>query len=105
MGYSKLLAYVIVFSISAFFHEYLVSVPLKTYKVNYLRMNSPLERVAVISLLFQPWAFLGMLGQVPLIFFSKLIESKYGCQLGNLTVWASLIIGQPLAIVVYVQNM
>jgi len=84
MGYSKLLAYVIVFSISAFFHEYLVSVPLKTYK---------------------PWAFLGMLGQVPLIFFSKLIESKYGCQLGNLTVWASLIIGQPLAIVVYVQNM
>lgn len=43
MGYGKSTASVIVFFISAFFHEYLVSVPLKTFKV---------------------WAFLGMMGQV-----------------------------------------
>ena len=51
--------------------------------------------------LFQPWAFLGMMGQVPLIFFSKKIEAKFGYQLGNLTVWASIMVGHPLAIMVY----
>jgi len=43
MGYGKNTASVIVFFISAFFHEYLVSVPLKTFKI---------------------WAFMGMMGQV-----------------------------------------
>lgn len=43
MGYSKTTASVTVFFISAFFHEYLVSVPLKTFKI---------------------WAFMGMMGQV-----------------------------------------
>ena len=49
----------------------------------------------------QPWVFLAMLGQVPLIILSKKLEARYGYQLGNLTMWASLIIGQPLAIMVY----
>lgn len=43
MGYGKTTASVTVFFISAFFHEYLVSVPLKTFKI---------------------WAFMGMMGQV-----------------------------------------
>lgn len=43
MGYGKTTASVVVFFISAFFHEYLVSVPLKTFKI---------------------WAFMGMMGQV-----------------------------------------
>lgn len=43
MGYSKKVASSTVFFISAFFHEYLVSVPLKTFKI---------------------WAFMGMIGQV-----------------------------------------
>jgi len=43
MGYSKTTASLTVFFISAFFHEYLVSVPLKTFKI---------------------WAFMGMMGQV-----------------------------------------
>ena len=42
-----------------------------------------------------------MMGQIPLIFLSKKIESKYGYQMGNLTVWSSLMIGHPLAIMVY----
>lgn len=45
MGYGKTTASVTVFFISAFFHEYLVSVPLKTFKI---------------------WAFMGMMGQVRL---------------------------------------
>jgi hypothetical protein len=43
MGYSRTAASVAVFFVSAFFHEYLVSVPLRTFKT---------------------WAFMGMMGQV-----------------------------------------
>lgn len=43
LGYSKNLASIMVFFTSAFFHEYLVSVPLRTFKI---------------------WAFLGMMAQV-----------------------------------------
>lgn len=43
MGYNKLVASTTVFFISAFFHEYLVSVPLRTFKT---------------------WAFMGMMAQV-----------------------------------------
>ena len=42
-----------------------------------------------------------MMGQVPLIFISKTIEANYGYQLGNITVWASLMIGHPLALMIY----
>lgn len=54
MGYSKTTASVTVFFISAFFHEYLVSVPLKTFKI---------------------WAFMGMMGQVrfPRVYFDYVL--------------------------------
>ncbi|XP_043287985.1 diacylglycerol O-acyltransferase 1 [Venturia canescens] len=80
MGYGKNTASVTVFFISAFFHEYLVSVPLKTFKV---------------------WAFLGMMGQIPLSMVSKVVERNFGSRWGNIVVWSSLIIGQPLCIMVY----
>ncbi|XP_044588980.1 diacylglycerol O-acyltransferase 1 [Cotesia glomerata] len=80
MGYSKKTASVTVFFISAFFHEYLVSVPLKTFKI---------------------WAFMGMMGQIPLSFISKHVERRFGARWGNIVVWSSLIIGQPLCIMVY----
>ncbi|KAL7039687.1 hypothetical protein ACKWTF_000066 [Chironomus riparius] len=80
IGYSKKTAATVVFFISAFFHEYLVSVPLKTFKV---------------------WAFLGMMSQIPLSFLSKLLEKNLGERWGNIMVWASLILGQPLCIMVY----
>lgn len=80
MGYSKTTASVIVFFISAFFHEYLVSVPLKTFKI---------------------WAFMGMMGQIPLSVFSKMVERNFGARWGNIVVWTSLIIGQPLCIMMY----
>ncbi|KAJ3632944.1 hypothetical protein MTP99_009924 [Tenebrio molitor] len=80
MGYGKNVAGTTVFFISAFFHEYMVSIPLKTYKI---------------------WAFMGMMGQIPLSHFSKFMERNYGPRMGNIVVWASLIIGQPLCIMMY----
>ncbi|XP_052233917.1 diacylglycerol O-acyltransferase 1-like isoform X2 [Dreissena polymorpha] len=77
MGWSKLNASIAVFCLSAFFHEYLVSIPLHMFKL---------------------WAFMGMLGQVPL----ALIQSRYiHWKLGNMVVWLSLILGQPIAILAY----
>ncbi|XP_021917601.1 diacylglycerol O-acyltransferase 1 [Zootermopsis nevadensis] len=80
MGYSRTAAGVAVFFVSAFFHEYLVSVPLRTFKT---------------------WAFMGMMGQIPLSIFSKFMETRYGPRWGNIVVWASLILGQPLCIMMY----
>ncbi|XP_037928335.1 diacylglycerol O-acyltransferase 1 [Teleopsis dalmanni] len=80
MGYSSRQASTIVFLISAFFHEYLVSVPLQTYKI---------------------WAFLGMMGQIPLSAISKFVERSLGPRMGNIIVWASIILGQPLCIMMY----
>jgi len=76
-GYSKLHASLAVFLLSAFFHELLVSVPLRMIKL---------------------WAFMGMLTQVPYAFFvSKCLSGNYG----NIAVWISLIVGQPVAILMY----
>lgn len=79
-GYSKGVASLLVFLLSAFFHEYLVSVPLHMYKI---------------------FVFLGMAVQVPLITVSSVVAKKFGIRCGNMIVWASLILGQPLGILVY----
>ncbi|XP_026322632.1 diacylglycerol O-acyltransferase 1 isoform X2 [Hyposmocoma kahamanoa] len=79
-GYSKGTAAVVVFFISAFFHEYLVSVPLQMFRI---------------------WAFLGMMAQPPLAVISRFAEIRFGPRWGNIIVWSSLILGQPLAIMMY----
>ncbi|CAH2066773.1 unnamed protein product, partial [Iphiclides podalirius] len=79
-GYGKSNASIVVFFISAFFHEYLVSVPLQMFRI---------------------WAFLGMMAQPPLSVISRLAEVKLGPRWGNIIVWSSLILGQPLAIMMY----
>lgn len=80
MGYSKFAASIVVFLISALFHEYLVSVPLQMFRI---------------------WAFLGMMAQPPLAVISRIAEVKLGPRMGNIMVWSSLILGQPLAILMY----
>merc|ERR1712135_172982 len=69
-GYSKLSAELVVFLLSAFFHEYLVSAPLQ---------------------LVRAYAFLGMLMQVPLSYLTVLICKHYSRHYGNMVVWISLI--------------
>ncbi|CAK6949358.1 diacylglycerol O-acyltransferase 1a [Scomber scombrus] len=79
-GVNKLLAQTAVFIASAFFHEYLVSVPLKMFRL---------------------WAFMGMMAQVPLAWFvGRFLTGNYG----NAAVWISIIIGQPIAVLMYVHD-
>ncbi|XP_077447292.1 diacylglycerol O-acyltransferase 1a [Stigmatopora argus] len=79
-GVNKLVAQSAVFLLSAFFHEYLVSVPLKMFRL---------------------WAFMGMMAQVPLAWFvGRFLNGIYG----NAAVWMSLIIGQPVAVLMYVHD-
>ncbi|XP_073319197.1 diacylglycerol O-acyltransferase 1a [Pagrus major] len=79
-GINKFCAQTAVFLVSAFFHEYLVSVPLKMFRL---------------------WAFMGMMAQVPLAWFvSRFLNGNYG----NTAVWISLIIGQPVAVLMYVHD-
>jgi diacylglycerol O-acyltransferase-1 len=52
--------------------------------------------------MFRLWAFNGMLAQIPLSFVTdKLIG---GGRAGNIVVWLSLILGQPMAILMYVHD-
>uniref|UniRef100_A0A674NH90 O-acyltransferase n=1 Tax=Takifugu rubripes TaxID=31033 RepID=A0A674NH90_TAKRU len=79
-GINRRLAQTAVFLVSAFFHEYLVSVPLRMFRL---------------------WAFMGMMAQVPLAWFvSRFLNGNYG----NAAVWISLIIGQPVAVLMYVHD-
>lgn len=77
LGLNKCQASSAVFFVSAFFHEYLVSVPLKMFRV---------------------WAFTGMLIQLP---WARFVSAYFNNQFANVAVWMSLIIGQPLCILMY----
>lgn len=75
-GSTKVVANACVFLMSALFHEYLVSIPL-----NMLR----------------PWFLVSFLLQTPLVVMSDRMSGK----VGNMVVWVLLILGQPLAIMMY----
>jgi diacylglycerol O-acyltransferase-1 len=80
MGITKLQAQLIVFFVSAFFHEYLVSIPLRMFRL---------------------WSFFGMIMQIPFAaFVQRFLHGNYG----NMAVWISLIIGQPIAILMYIHD-
>ncbi|XP_034030804.1 diacylglycerol O-acyltransferase 1-like [Thalassophryne amazonica] len=79
-GFSKKVSQSAVFFLSAFFHEYLVSVPLRMFRL---------------------WAFMGMMAQLPLAWFvGRFLRGIYG----NTAVWISLIIGQPFVVLMYVHD-
>uniref|UniRef100_A0A674N603 O-acyltransferase n=1 Tax=Takifugu rubripes TaxID=31033 RepID=A0A674N603_TAKRU len=79
-GFSKKVSQSAVFFLSAFFHEYLVSVPLRMFRL---------------------WAFMGMMAQIPLAWFvGRFLRGNYG----NAAVWISIIIGQPFAVLMYVHD-
>uniref|UniRef100_A0A8C2A3T0 O-acyltransferase n=1 Tax=Cyprinus carpio TaxID=7962 RepID=A0A8C2A3T0_CYPCA len=70
-----------VFNVSKFLClQYLVSVPLRMFRL---------------------WAFMGMMAQLPLAWFvARFLRGNYG----NAAVWLSLIIGQPIAVLMYVHD-
>lgn len=79
-GFSKIVSQSAVFFLSAFFHEYLVSVPLRMFRL---------------------WAFMGMMAQLPLAWIAgRFLRGAYG----NAAVWISIIIGQPFAVLMYVHD-
>lgn len=71
-----------VFLFSAVLHEVLISVP-----CHMLRIHS----------------FLAMMGQIPLIFLTKILDRRYpGSSIGNVIFWISFcFVGQPMAILLY----
>eukprot|EP01111_Echinosteliopsis_oligospora_P007402 TRINITY_DN2235_c0_g1_i2.p1 TRINITY_DN2235_c0_g1~~TRINITY_DN2235_c0_g1_i2.p1 ORF type:complete len:515 (+),score=110.94 TRINITY_DN2235_c0_g1_i2:223-1767(+) len=78
-GVSKIIASICVFTVSAVFHELLVSVPVHT---------------------FRAWAFIGMMANIPLIIFTRALFS--GSQIGNVIFWLSFcFFGQPLGLLLY----
>lgn len=77
LGLTRCQASTAVFLVSAFFHEYLVSVPLKLFRI---------------------WAFTGMLVQLP---WARFVSAHFNKNFANVAVWVSLIIGQPLCILMY----
>lgn len=104
MGYNKYFASTIVFFFSAFFHEYLVNCNQfdfslhifahSLYDLSYFQVSVPLKT-------FKIWAFMGMMSQIPLSSFSRMMQKKFGSRCGNIVVWASIILGQPLCIMMY----
>ena len=63
--------------------EYLISVPLR---------------------MIRPWSFLAILVQVPIGIAVKRIK-KENQNYGNIAVWISLILIQPIAILLYIQDL
>jgi len=83
-GYSREVGKLIVFLLSAIFHEYWASVPLR---------------------LFAAWAFFAMMIQAPIMIIeSKIDKLLKGSQIGNIFFWISFcFVGQPTALLLYYQ--
>jgi len=83
-GHSREVGKLVVFLLSAIFHEYWASVPLR---------------------LFAAWAFLAMLVQAPIMIIETKIDKLLkGSQIGNIFFWISFcFVGQPTALLLYYQ--
>jgi diacylglycerol O-acyltransferase-1 len=81
-GFSKTAATLLVFFVSAVMHEVLISLPFH---------------------MIRPWAYLGMMGQIPLVWITKYLTKKLpGTSMGNVIFWLSFcVVGQPMAILMY----
>jgi hypothetical protein len=74
---SNTLALIACFTISAFFHEWVLSIAFKSFHL---------------------WAFACMMAQIPLIQLTRFIGPS---SLGNFVFWLSVTLGQPLAVLLY----
>jgi len=82
VGLSKTAATFVVFLFSAVLHEVLISVPCHMIRIH---------------------SFLAMMGQLPLIFLTKMIDRRFpGSSIGNVIFWISFcFVGQPMAMLLY----
>lgn len=52
--------------------------------------------------MIRPWSFIGMMGQIPLVFITKYLDRKFPGSSGNVIFWVSFcLVGQPMAILLY----
>jgi len=81
-GYSTNTAQIVIFLLSAIFHEYLIAIP---------------------THIFKGWAFMAMLIQIPLVHITRwYLEIFPGSSFGNFIFWITLcILGQPLCVLMY----
>ena len=54
--------------------------------------------------MIRPWSFLAMIVQVPMGLAVRLIRTR-NKNYGNIAVWISLILIQPIAILLYIQDL
>ena len=81
-GWSQTATVGLIFFISAVGHEVILSVPFGTFKL---------------------WAFFGMLAQLPLCLLTRSSVTTHS-QVGNVTFWISILLGQPLLILFYYRD-
>ncbi|MCP9264783.1 DGAT1 [Dirofilaria immitis] len=93
-GFSKMSASCAVFFVSAFFTNI-------SYCAGALCQACDLK-VSVPLHMFRFWAYLCMMAQIPLSIFTEKVLK--GGRFGNIVMWLSLILGQPLAILMYVHD-
>jgi len=79
--HSKYLSLLLSFFISAFFHEYVLSVPFGQVKF---------------------WAFFGILAQVPLVAITEVLKHHH--YTGNIIFWTSIALGQPFIVMLYYRD-
>merc|ERR1712096_529065 len=77
-GWSSDTVAVLCFLFSATLHEAIISAPLRTVKL---------------------WAFTAMIAQIPLCAVTRKVWRK--SQFGNLVFWGCILLGQPLAVLMY----
>ncbi|KAN0025440.1 hypothetical protein ACTFIU_003701 [Dictyostelium citrinum] len=80
-GFSKNMGYFMCFFVSAVFHELVISIPFHSLKL---------------------WGFFGIMSQMVLIALTKNLMN--GRNLGNVIFWISIVLGQPLVVLLYYRN-
>ncbi|KAM9969109.1 hypothetical protein ACTFIW_003393 [Dictyostelium discoideum] len=80
-GFSKNMGYFMCFFVSAIFHELVISIPFHSLKL---------------------WGFFGIMSQMVLIALTKNLMN--GRNLGNVIFWISIVLGQPLVVLLYYRN-
>nr|AIU44413.1 diacylglycerol acyltransferase [Brassica napus var. napus] len=81
----KVPAIIIAFLVSAVFHELCIAVPCR---------------------LFNLWAFMGIMFQVPLVFITNFLQERFGSMVGNMIFWFSFcIFGQPMCVLLYYHDL
>ncbi|KAK9811327.1 hypothetical protein WJX72_001878 [[Myrmecia] bisecta] len=101
----RMAAMLVVFFVSAIFHELVVGLPLHVGMWSQVKWAGFWAHPALPSWhsIQWPYAFFGILAQVPMIFLTRYLQAKIkNAQVGNVIFWVVFcIIGQPVSVMMY----